>query len=251
MIPTLFNDGLTTDPGITSNGVGKLADCISCEVTREVNGIYELTMQYPITGAHYTDISIRSLIYVKPDRKSTPQLFRVYRISKALRRVVTVYARHISYDLAGYVCQPFTASSITAALSGITSNTQPTPCPFVFSSSRSTSANFTVTTPCDIWSLMAGQEGSLLDVYTGEYDFDNFGITLENSIGENNGVSIEYGKNLTKLVQDEDGGEFYTGIYPYYYSDDSGLIELTEKVVNGSGSYSFSKYKAVDFTDRF
>ena len=251
MIPTLFNDGLTTDPGVTSMGAGKLVDCISCTVEREINGVYELTMQYPRDGQHYDQIGLRSLLYVKPDRRSGNQLFRIYKISKAIRNVVTIRARHISYDLAGYVCAPFTASTITAALSGITSNTQPTPCPFSFSSSRSTSANFTVGTPCDIWSLMAGQEGSLLDVYTGEYDFDNFGITLENSIGQSNGVVIEYGKNLTKLNQDEDEGDFYTGIYPYYYSDDDGLIELTEKVVDGSGSWSFDKYKAVDFTDKF
>lgn len=251
MIATLFNDGLTADPGVTSMGAGKLVDCISCTVEREINGVYELTMQYPRDGQHYDQIGLRSLLYVKPDRRSGNQLFRIYKISKAIRNVVTIRARHISYDLAGYVCAPFTASTITAALSGITSNTQPTPCPFSFSSSRSTSANFTVGTPCDIWSLMAGQEGSLLDVYTGEYDFDNFGITLENSIGQSNGVVIEYGKNLTKLNQDEDEGDFYTGIYPYYYSDEDGLIELTEKVVDGSGSWSFDKYKAVDFTDRF
>ena len=251
MIPTLFNDGLTADPGVTSMGAGKLVDCISCTVEREINGVYELTMQYPRDGQHYDQIGLRSLLYVKPDRRSGNQLFRIYKISKAIRNVVTIRARHISYDLAGYVCTPFTASTITAALSGITSDTQPTPCPFSFSSSRSTSANFTVSTPCDIWSLMAGQEGSLLDVYTGEYDFDNFGITLENSIGQSNGVVIEYGKNLTKLNQDEDEGDFYTGIYPYYYNDEDGLIELTEKVVDGSGSWSFDKYKAVDFTDRF
>lgn len=251
MIPTLFNDGLTADPGIQSNGVGKLTDCVSCKVDREINGIYELTMQYPRSGAHYADIGLRSLIYIKPDRKSTPQLFRVYRISKPLMGVVTINARHISYDLAGYVAQPFTASTIGAALSGITANTQPTPCPFAFSSSRSTSATFTVTVPCDIWSLMAGQAGSLLDVYTGEYDFDNFGVTLETSIGQDNGVRIEYGKNLVQLLHDENSGEMYTGIYPYYYTEDTGLIELPEKVVNGSGSWTFSKIKAVDLTDRF
>lgn len=252
--PWLLADAAyTAPPSITAgeNQVRELTDTISCIVDREINGIYELTMQYPVTGKLYSEISVRSLIYVNPDEDTARQLFRIYRISKPIFGVVTIYARHISYDLGGYVCPPFTASGIAAALAGITANTEPSPCPFVFSSTRTTASTFTVTVPCDIWSLMAGQAGSLLDVYGGEYTFDNFSVTLENSVGADNGVTIEYAKNLTQLIQDEDGGSMYTGIYPYYYTEESGLVQLTEKVVDGPTVWPFSVYKAVDMTDKF
>lgn len=254
MNPWLFADTyLSSPPSLTSvaNHQQELTDTLTCVVDREVNGIYELTMTYPITGALYEQIGPRCLLYVAPDDVSARQLFRIYRISKPLMGIVTINARHIAYDLAGYICPPFTASGIQAALSGITADTQPTPCPFTFSSSRSTASNFIVNVPTAIWSLMAGQEGSLLDVYGGEFTFDNFNISLENRVGADNGVTIEYGKNLTKLTQDENSADLYTGIYPYYYSDEGGLVTLTEEVVDGSGSWSFDVYKAVDFTDKF
>lgn len=252
--PWLLADAAyTAPPSITAgeNQVRELTDTIACIVDREINGIYELTMQYPVTGKLYSEISVRSLIYVNPDEDTARQLFRIYRISKPIFGVVTIYARHISYDLGGYVCPPFTASGIAAALAGITANTEPSPCPFVFSSTRTTASTFTVTVPCDIWALMAGQAGSLLDVYGGEYTFDNFSVTLENSVGADNGVTIEYAKNLTQLLQDEDGGSMYTGIYPYYYTEESGLVQLPEKVVDGPTVWPFSVYKAVDMTDKF
>lgn len=254
MNPWLFADTyLSSPPSVTSvaNHQLELTDTLTCVVDREVNGIYELTMTYPITGALYDQIGPRCLLYVAPDDVSGRQLFRIYRISKPLMGIVTINARHIAYDLSGYICPPFTASGIQAALSGITADTQPTPCPFTFSSSRSTASNFIVNVPTAIWSLMAGQEGSLLDVYGGEFTFDNFNISLENRVGADNGVTIEYGKNLTKLTQDENSADLYTGIYPYYYSDEGGLVTLTEEVVDGSGSWSFDVYKAVDFTDKF
>lgn len=229
----------------------ELTDTISCYVEREINGIYELTMLYPITGERYSDISLRSLLYVTPDDQKPRQLFRVYKITKPLRGIVTIVARHISYDLDGYVAEPFTASDIQTALSTITSDTEPASCPFVFSTTRTTAVSFTTVKPDAIWGLMAGQQGSLLDVYGGEYDFDNFSVTLENSLGTASGAVIEYGKNLTQMQQGEDSGTLYTGIYPYYYSEEDGLITLTEKVVDGPVAWSFDIYKPVDFGDKF
>lgn len=251
MIPILYADGLAAVPTASTPVAGRLTDCVSCVVDREINGIYELIMQYPRSGQFYDQIALRSLIYIQPDRTSQKQLFRIYRISKPLLGVVTIYARHIAYDLAGYVRPPFTAAGIATALSGITTNTKPTPCPFTFTTTRSTASTFTVTVPCDIWALMAGQEGSLLDVYGGEYDFDNFSVTLENRIGTNTSVTIEYAKNLTQLLQDENAGDLYTGIYPYYYTPDNGLVTLPEGVVAGGGAWTFTRYKTVDLTDKF
>lgn len=250
MIPTLFNDGLSAAPAFGALGVGKLTSCLSCKVEREINGMYELTMQYPRSGALYASIGMRSLILVNPDQMTAPQLFRVYRISKPLRGVVTINARHITYDLDGYVVEPFDASTITAALSELTARATPS-CPFTFSSSRTTAANFKVNKPDPIWSLMAGQQGSLLDVYGGEYDFDNFSVTLENRLGTDRGVSIRYGKNLKDLQQDENCAAVYTAVYPYYYDAEGTLVTLSDATIAVEGTFPFERVLSLDLTERF
>ena len=50
MIPVLFKANAVD---FSTYGIGVLADCISCEVTEERNGAYELVLQYPVTGGIY------------------------------------------------------------------------------------------------------------------------------------------------------------------------------------------------------
>lgn len=251
MTPALFADGLTTAPASGSIGVGRLNDAITCRVEREINGMYELTMTYPRAGQFYEYIGLRTLLLVKPDQMSNPQLFRVYRISKPMRGIVTINARHISYDLDGYVVEPFDASTIASALAELTSRATPS-CPFTFTTTRSTAANFKVNKPDAVWSLMAGQRGSLLDVYGGEYDFNNFTVSLENTLGTNRGVSIRYGKNLKDLQQEENCNAVYTAVYPYYYNEQDGtLVTLSGGTVAVPGTFPFTRVYSLDLTEKF
>ena len=251
MIPLLFPADTSAVPATSDLGFGILTDTISCTVDREINGMYELTMQYPITGNLYGEIALRSLLYVEPNDTESKQFFRIYKISKPMRGIVTINARHIAYDLAGYICPPLTANTISASFSAIEANAVPNDdFPFDFSTSRTTSATFKVTVPCDVWSLMSGQQGSLLDVYTGEWDFDNWTIKLPTRLGADNGARIVYGENMKDIRQDENCASMYTGIYPYWYTEEDGLVTLTEQTVSGSGTYAFEIIKAVDFTDR-
>ena len=195
MNPWLFADGVNSAPSLTAaaNYSKELLDTISCVVEREINGIYELTMTYPVDGDKYDDIGLRSLLYVSPDDVTARQLFRIYRISKPLRGVVTINARHVAYDLAGYITAPINAGSLTAALTALTASTEPSGCPFTFSTTRTSTVDFVWPVPSDIWSLLAGQEGSLVDIYGGEWNFDNFTVTFPLQLGSDNGVVIEYG----------------------------------------------------------
>lgn len=252
MNPWLFADGVSSAPSLTAaaNYSKELLDTISCVVEREINGIYELTMTYPVDGDKYDDIGLRSLLYVSPDDVTARQLFRIYRISKPLRGVVTINARHIAYDLAGYVTAPITATSITTALTALTASTEPSGCPFTFSTTRTSSVDFNWPVPSDIWSLLAGQEGSLLDIYGGEWDFDNFTVTFALQLGSDNGVVIEYGKNLTQLLQEENMGNLCTGVRPYWYTEADGLV-TTANIIASPVSWPFTIYKALDVTDKF
>ena len=110
MIPILFSENSTV---FTSNGIGRLSDAISCYVTEERNGQYELQMVYPSTGAHFDDINLRAIIVAKPSAGANNQPFRIYNISRPINGKVTINAQHISYDLSKNVCMPF---SVPASL---------------------------------------------------------------------------------------------------------------------------------------
>lgn len=248
--PILYS---STETDFSNNGLGILGDCISCEVTEEANGIFELAMQYPMSGIHYEGIADRSIIKAKADQFRDPQLFRVYAISKPISGIVTVSAEHISYDLSGIPVSPFTAGSVSMALADLKNNAV-TDCPFDFWTDKDTSGTFSVSVPSSIRSRLGGVAGSILDVYGGEYEFDNYTVKLHNNRGMNRGVSIRYGKNLTDIKQEQNCASVATGIYPYWVGDVDGntvIVELPEKIVNSPGTYDFVKIKTVDFTESF
>lgn len=247
MTPILYN---STETAFHTNGLGALADCVSCFVEREVNGIYELEMRYPLDGRRYGDIQERSLILAKPDPYSDPQPFRVYRITAPMRGTVTVYARHIAYDLIGIPVSPFKALTTPAAMQGLADNAAVT-CPFTFSTDKETVADMTVSVPKSIWSQLGGSEGSVLDVYGGEYDFDRFQIKLLKRLGADRGVTIRYGKNLTSLEQDRNCAEVYTGVYPYWKGSDGALVTLPEWIIGVDGSFDYVRILALDLSEAF
>ena len=93
MKPILFAENSNT---FTTNGIGRLSDAISCVITEERNGQYELEMVYPSSGIHYEDIALRKIIVAKPSANASIQPFRIYNISKPIKGRVTIDAQHIS-----------------------------------------------------------------------------------------------------------------------------------------------------------
>lgn len=230
----------------TNNGVGVLADAISCKVKTVLNGEDELELTYPITGDLFDQLALRALIVAEVAERGK-QPYRIYRITKPLNGIITVYARHLVYDLAGIVVEPFSANGIQAALTGLKNHAM-TNCPFTFVSGRTTDSRFAVQVPTAAWSLMGGTRGSLLDVYGGEYSWDGYTIRLENHIGSNNGVSVRYGVNMTDLEQDARCDSCYTGVVAYWKKEDS---VIHSPVVAAVGTYGYVKILPVDMSDRW
>lgn len=259
MIPILYNK---TETDFTHNGIGFLKDATKCTVTEERNGAYECSLQYPITGRWYDQITDGAIIKAKANDTSEPQLFRIYKSSKPLKGIVTYSAEHISYDLNGIPTLGFSVKNVTpqAAITkaideaGLTS-------PFVALSDISTLNSTTILTPCSVRAILGGQTGSVLDVWGGEYEFDNFTVKLHKHRGTNNGVSIEYGKNLKDLKQESNIAECYTHLMPYaVYSEETEdgeknevYVYLSEKVLPLATAENIGHSKAyiMDFTDRF
>ena len=248
--PILYS---ATETNFDHNGIGILSACVSCEVTEEANGIFELAMQYPMDGVHFAEIGDRAIIKAKADQFREPQLFRIYAISKPMNGIVTVLAEHISYDLSGIPVKPFSAPTASSALTWLKTNAV-VPCQFDFWTDKTTQANFKVSTPASIRSRLGGVTGSILDVYGGEFEFDNYTVKLHNNRGMNRGVAIRYGKNLTDIQQEQKCSSVYTGVYPYWYIEtDVGdvLIELPEKIVNAPGTYNFTRILTLDLSQEF
>lgn len=244
MIPILYSQSETD---FTTNGIGRLSDAITCEVTEERNGIFELEMQYPVTGLHFSELQDRCIIYAIPSPYRLPQPFRVYRITKPMNGVCTVYAKHITYDLSGVPLEPFKAANAPMAIAGLESNAS-IESPFSFWTDQNTAGNFEVTEPCSARSVLGGSEGSILDVYGGEYEWDGFTVKLHTNRGHDNGVTIRYGKNLTELEQERDVENVYTGIYPYWKDSDGNMVTCDPKIINAEGDFGFTKIKPVDFS---
>lgn len=247
MIPILFSPTATV---FDTNGLGALADAVSCNVTEELNGSFELTMTYPLTGRRFGDILARGIVLAKPNPYALPQPFRIYNISRPMHGSITLRARHISYDLSGIPVSPFTAESAVAALNGLQSNAV-TDCPFTFWTDKTVTAGFSVAVPSAIRSLLGGQSGSVIDVYGGEYEWDGYTVKLLTRRGQDNGVSIRYGKNLTDLTQEENIANVATGVYPFWQSLDGRVVEAPGKIVNAPGTYNFVRILPLDLTGEF
>lgn len=247
MKPILFPSTATE---FNTHGLGVLTDAISCTVTEERNGAFELTMQYPDTGVHFDEITDRCIIYAIPSPYRAPQPFRIYRIMRPMDGIIMVYAQHITYDLSGVPLNPFTAINAPDAISKISLNAA-VDSPFTFWTDKSTVASFAVSTPSSTRSVLGGSSGSILDVYGGEYEWDGFTVRLYGHRGYDNGVVISYGKNLTDIEQDRNISNVATGIYPYWTNADGALVTCDPKIVNAPGTYDFTRVVPVDFSSDF
>ncbi len=240
----------STETAFTTNGIGILTDAVSCYVDAELNSVYELEMEYPVDGIHFGEICQDAIILASPEPKAAPQPFRIYRVSKPMHGKVRIYARHIVYDLQGTPVDPFKAATAQEAMAALKSNAV-TDCPFSFETDKDTEAAMEVTEPKDAWKLLGKSDGGVLSVYGGEYEFDRFTVRLRNRLGEDRGVAIRYGWNLTSLDQDENCASVYTGVYPYWKGNDGELITLAERIVPAEGSFDHIRVLPLDLSSYF
>ena len=224
MIPVLYPANATD---FNSFGLGVLTDTISCEVTEERNGVFECLLKYPVSGQHYGLITKECIIKAKPNDTAADQSFRIYRITKPLNGIVTIYGQHISYDLANVPVLPFSTESQSPPL--ILSQLLARDTRFTGWTDYSDAKAFSVTQPKSVRACLGGTDGSMLSKWHGEFEWDNFTVKFHSHRGQKTGVVIEYGKNLTALEQDEDNSGVYTALLPYAVYTPEGLD--TETVV--------------------
>ena len=250
MIPKLYQkDGTTL--------IGSLTNCIECLVEEESNGLFEVTLQYPNTAEYASLLVYDNIIMCDANDILIDQKFRIYDTRRMMNDIIEVYARHISFDLAyDYINSiDITNQSCEYALNMIFRNSQ-------FSTGYKghsdiiNAQNFKIAN-CNALEAIAGKEGSIIDTYgTGaEILRNNKDIYVYNKRGNDNGVSIEYAKNLTGFELQENTDDLITRIIPFAtYTPEGG--EQTR--VNGPNcnsqyinNYSHPFIAEIDFSDKF
>ena len=225
MIPILYEVG---EEAFDSNGIGHLADCLSCIVTEQRNGIYDLEMTYPVNGLNYDEISERRIIYAPHDSSEEYQPFDIVQISKPLKGAVTIRANHVSYRLNSTIVRPFSnATSVSDVFSKIPDRlARYQNSPFTYTNYKDVEGNFTLKTPRSVKSLLFGEEGSILDVYgTGEYEFDHFNVILRVKRGDTDtGAVIRYGDAMRDLKYESDVSEVWDGVVPFWFDESNRVV---------------------------
>ena len=247
MIPVLFSSKATT---FTGRGIGLLSDTISCKVVEERNGAFELEMTYPVDGLHYADIGERSIIMAIPSPYRSAQPFRVYSMEQPINGVVTIKARHLSYDMTGIPVEPFTLTGDVADIMDEIDNNASLNTGFGLQTDLTSSGTFTLEKPASMRSCLGGMEGSLLDLFGGEYLFDGYSVKLLASRGSVKDYKVAYAKNITAFKRTTDSGKLVTGIFPFWASGNDTQI-LTRKVVEIVEDADYTNVPVVDLTDKF
>lgn len=254
MIPVLYSN---TETAFTSNGLGRLAEALSVTVTEERNGAFEMEMVLPVDAVHFSDISLGCFITAKPSPTRDAEPFEIYSIEKNMDGMTaTIRGQHISYRLSLIPVEPFTANSAANALAGIKSNSVETN-PFTFYTDITSAGTYTQTVPSSAKNRLLGEQGSVLQVWNGEYEWEKFAVRLLASRGVDRSMTIRYGKNLTSLKQEENIQNTITGIMPFWSrTEEDGslsLLTLTEKVLYASnaGLYPFNRTIVMDFSEKF
>ncbi|EAE9451241.1 hypothetical protein BW696_13535 [Listeria monocytogenes] len=253
MIPILYSK---QENAFNHNGLGLLADCLQASVTEERNGLFELVFKYPVNGPLFSYLVNDSIVKAKPNDNSNDQLFSIYSISKVESGIVTIAAKHISYDLnVNPLKSNLKYEKVTpaTAITNILKNTVHSNS-FNVWSDINTTGNIDYKIPLYAKEAMGGIEGSVLDVFKGEFEFDNKTIKLWKNRGADKGVKIAYGKNLTTATQEEAIDETFTSIYPYKtITNNAGepeLLSLPESIINSDyvANYRTGRTLMVDFT---
>lgn len=218
--------------------IGWLAEASDCQCTEERNGVFELEFQYPMLGRYAAELVIDRYVKAKPNANGKNQFFHIRKVSKPINGMFTVSCEHISYALSGYPVPTVSASGnaqvainaiLTAAKNQLGKDTG-----FSVATTDITLSSSIALTNVSARAALGGVSGSVLDVYGGEYEFDNHTIKLHKARGKDRGVRIAYGRNMTELKCDIDMDSAYTGIYGYVKNDNVDLHSY-KAVTNSSG----------------
>lgn len=260
MIPILYD---TNETVFESNGLGRLRDCISCIVTEERNGIYECDFEYPIGGANYDLIQVGRIIGVTHDSATYTteiptvgaladenndlltdenglsltapstrlvierdvQPFDIVSFTRPINGVVTFHCVHISYRQSYLTVAGRNINNISDAFALLKNYATPTN-PFTYETDKGSTGYLASADgiPKTVRSMLGGIEGSILDAYGGEYEWDKFRVILHSARGQLRNFTIRYGVNMLEYNEEMDSSGTYSSCVPYWTDGTNAVI---------------------------
>lgn len=208
-----MNIYLSNETNFERNGVGFLTDLISAKVTESLNGDYILEIEYPIDGL-LSEYLVEDNVLKSNVGNEDYQLFRIKQVTKDFT-TIKVYALHISYDLLNNMLLDVAPTDKNCATFGqwILDNTQ-IDNNFTFESDITNvkSARYVRKNPIE--AIMGTDENSMINLFGGELEKDNFKIKMLSNRGSNNGVKLIFGKNIKSIKITIDITSLYTRLIP-------------------------------------
>ena len=232
MIPIIYS---SEENDYLSEGLGRITDTISESVREKLNGSYEISFTYPESG-HNAELLIENnqMLVKASDKDLTGQPFRIYRVTEdAKTKKLRVYARHKTYDATGIPVAPFSTVGVVPALTGLVANSLEDNPFTVWTDIENSETSYSQRLPLSFRQCLGGVEGSILDRFGGEYEWDVNTIKLHAHRGNDTGITIQYKKNLTAFEIDRSNeSAAYTGCLAYWQSDQSVVFGSVQKIEN-------------------
>lgn len=254
MIPRLYEKAGSSTVPIAGPMICPLDELTTCKVTEERNGEYYLEAEYPLDARNIDQLMVDRMVYAKPNRADDPDWFRIKKLQRSLTGTVKITAYHNSYDLKGFVLEPHTATYTTAeqALNALKWLAKPQ---YVIggrytfysdTSEISTTIPALASHPHTFREIMGGIAGSILDIYGGEWKYEQDKIYLKSARGKDSGKRIIYGANMVGLNQEISSIDSAYQVLPYYAQEDSVIIG---SIVSNSGSSYTPPFAYTDIVD--
>ena len=263
MRPILYNKNETR---FDTYGLGEI-DALKGNATRERNGNYSAYLEYPASGPLASVFEKEMKFKADAGTRTKNQTFEIVRVVKDSSSTIKIYAQHISHKLEYMSIRHGIKVSGTADLAlktwaknligdyrFDTWSDIDTALPVTFLVDKMENARL----------ALGGVEGSILDIWGGEYEFDNQTVRLHKRLGRRAPTVLEYGRNILSAESDESIESAYTSVVPFAtYTPESPegdsrqqdpvLVTIPESYVDSKyvSMYANRRIKVVDFSSEF
>ncbi|MDU4318491.1 MAG: phage tail spike protein, partial [Clostridium sp.] len=231
---------LKTNTNYEMNG-DMLLTPISCHYKKSE---YLVTLEHPIDDiGRWKYIDYENVIAAEEDGKK--KLYRIFNVVKSLYSI-TAYARPLFFDLIDNILLDVrpTLKNGEEALNIILEGTG-----FTGHSNISTVNTSYYVRKNIVEAILGDDENSFLNRWGGEVLLDNFDIYINDKIGSDNGVRVEFGYNLNEIEEDINIEEVATRIIPVGYNGimlDGSTPWVDSPLIN---KYTKPKMRVINFDD--
>lgn len=227
MIPRLYDSFATATAAGASGFIAPTTHCTKCLVTENIGGEYTLDFETTVNDPAAPALISQRILSAKPNPSDPVQFFEIQSTERTLNGRIRASAKHVK----NFACQLTSEGDISSTDHEITYTLTPQQIynklfsdgyitdqtGFSFASDIQTALPFALgfNSPCSLGDIFGGKEGSMRDVFGGEFKFDNYQISLLTRRGRASRYALRYGENIADASQTEDISQCFSHIRPW------------------------------------